>query len=116
MCRLYNEKEYEKAFDLALKLYQRPELPRTIRAVCCSLLGTSDNKNYLAFAKEAVDLWEEIHRAAETAHRAVSEDVPASLTRKLVEAQGLLRTAQADEKDDGKLIALILYGTPLTNF
>jgi len=104
MCRLYNQKEYTKAFELALELYRRPELPRTIRAACCSILGTSDNENYLTFAKEAVDIWEEIHRAAERAHRAGGEDVPESLTRKLVEARGLLRTAQADERDDGKFV------------
>jgi len=79
MRTLFGRKEYEKSFDLAVELLLHSEVPRVIRANCCSILGTSNDVRYLSFAAKALEMWEEILEAAETAHRMAGNNLPLSL-------------------------------------
>lgn len=97
MYRFFVRREFDKSYDLAHALLLRPELPRTIRATCCTFLGTSCNVDYLAYAAEAVELWEMICQSAEDCHRIIGEDPPKPLTDMLAAARRYLKTAQSDD-------------------
>jgi len=87
MCRLFNHDEYEQSYAIAIELFLQPELPLPIRATCYTLLGTSNDVNFLAFAAESVTVWESILQAVEKAHRVTREGPSQSLLDELAVAR-----------------------------
>jgi len=59
VCHNFRNDQVEEAHEVAWLLYQEPALPLAMRAHVACMLGTGDG-DYVKFAKEGVELFEQI--------------------------------------------------------